>query len=243
MSALPDAGLLVDSDTGIDVALPVAGPGARAYAFVIDWHARLILGAAWYVICALLYNGELSLHAPPKPSASWFVVVVMPALALYFLYHPVLEVLMHGSTPGKRAAGVRIVTRSGAAPGVGALLVRNVFRLIDSLPVFYGLGLIVAAVSRDHLRWGDMAAGTLLVYRQGVVAPPLVRRAAGAAALDTHTAELVFELLRRWDSLESTARATLARRLLVRAGLEPVQADASGEDDLRVQLEKLANRA
>lgn len=243
MSALPDAGLLVDSDTGIDVALPVAGPGARAYAFVVDWHARLILGVAWYVIGALLYNGELSLQAPQKPSATWFAVVVIPALALYFLYHPVLEVAMRGSTPGKRVAGVRIVTRSGAVPGVGALLVRNVFRLIDALPVFYGLGLIVAAVSRDHLRWGDMAAGTLLIYRHGTVAPPLVRRAAGAAALDTHTAELVFELLQRWDSLERGARTLLARRLLVRAGLDSAQADRTAEEDLRVQLEKLANRA
>ena len=243
MSALPDAGLLVDSDTGIDVALPVAGPGARAYAFVVDWHARLILGVAWYVVGALLYNGALSLQAPAKPSATWFVVVVIPALALYFLYHPVLEVAMHGSTPGKRVAGVRIVTRSGAVPGVGALLVRNVFRLIDALPVFYGLGLVVAAVSRDNLRWGDMAAGTLLVYRHRSVAPPLVRRAAGAAALDTHTAELVFELLQRWDSLESAARATLARRLLERAGLEPAQLEGTAEEDLRVQLERLANRA
>jgi len=243
MSATPEAGLLIDSDTGIDVALPVAGPGARAYAFVVDWHARLILGVAWYVVGALLYNGELSLIAPHKASASWFIVVVIPALALYFLYHPVLEVAMHGSTPGKRVAGVRIVTRTGAVPGVGALLVRNVFRLIDALPVFYGVGLVVAAVSRDNLRWGDMAAGTLLVYRHGTVAPPLVRRAAGAAALDTHTAELVFELLQRWDSLESAARASLARGLLVRAGLEPAKLEETAEEDLRVQLEKLANRA
>ena len=33
-------GLVVDSVTGIDVSLPVAGAGARSYAFIIDWHIR-----------------------------------------------------------------------------------------------------------------------------------------------------------------------------------------------------------
>ena len=49
---------------------------------------------------------------------------------------------MRGRTPGKRMAGVRIVARDGGAPSVGALLVRNVFRLIDSLPLLYGVGLV-----------------------------------------------------------------------------------------------------
>ena len=39
----PAPGLIIDSNTGIEVSLPVAGPGARAYAFIIDWHVRAIL--------------------------------------------------------------------------------------------------------------------------------------------------------------------------------------------------------
>ncbi|HEV7714670.1 MAG TPA: hypothetical protein VGO53_03690, partial [Steroidobacteraceae bacterium] len=54
--AMPD--LVVDSVTGVDVSLPVAGPGVRAYAFVIDWHIRAVLFVAWYVVCALVYNGR-----------------------------------------------------------------------------------------------------------------------------------------------------------------------------------------
>ena len=42
--------LIVDSVTGVEVELPMAGPGARAFAFVIDWHIRAILAIAWYVI-------------------------------------------------------------------------------------------------------------------------------------------------------------------------------------------------
>ena len=52
--------LVVDSVTGVDVALPVAGPGARCYAFLIDWLIRAILFAAWYGVAALIYNGRWS---------------------------------------------------------------------------------------------------------------------------------------------------------------------------------------
>ncbi len=36
--------LLVDSVSGVDVALAVAGPGARAFAFLTDFVFRTILG-------------------------------------------------------------------------------------------------------------------------------------------------------------------------------------------------------
>ena len=131
----PPPGLTVDSVTGIEVSLAVAGPGARSYAFIIDWHIRLTLALAWYVVATLICNGGLSLAAPVTHEQRWFALAVLPAFAIYFLYHLVVEVALHGRTPGKRRAGIRVVTRSGGPPGPGALLVRNVFRLIDSLPV------------------------------------------------------------------------------------------------------------
>ena len=69
---------------------------------------------------------------------------------MYFLYHFALEIAMHGRTPGKRMAGIHIVTREGGSPGAGALLTRNVFRLVDSLPLLYGVGLVSNAGTSDH---------------------------------------------------------------------------------------------
>jgi len=213
--------LSVDSATGIDVTLPLAGAGVRSYAFVVDWHIRLVLALAWFFAGALLYNyahgGTFSVSVPAETDPRWFGAVLAPALALYFLYHPVLELIMRGSTPGKRLAGVRVVTREGGAPGAGALLVRNVFRLVDSLPVAYALGLTLVALTREHLRCGDMAAGTLLVY---VTASPgfAVTAATTADSLDVASAELVAELLARWPGLTVAARAALARQLLRRCG-------------------------
>src|SRR5260370_35025610 len=133
-------GLVVDSVTGIDVSLPVAGPGARAYAFLVDWHIRVILALGWFVLGALLYNGRFTLAPPVSNDARWFGAVVAPALAIYFLYHHTLELVMRGSTPGKRMAGVRIVARAGGPPPAGALPPRNAFRLTATLPPFSGVG-------------------------------------------------------------------------------------------------------
>jgi uncharacterized RDD family membrane protein YckC len=228
------ADLVVDSVTGVDVALPVAGPGARAFAFVIDWHIRTVLSVAWYVVAALLHNGGWRLVAPLNPDATWFVYVVAPAAAIYFLYHPVWEVLTRGTTPGKRMAGVQIVSRDGGGPGVGALLTRNVFRLIDSFPLAYAVGLITTMFTRNHVRIGDLAAGTLLIYahKDTALGPYAGGRTAGNQ-LDAATSEVVNELLQRWPALDAAARHRIAQKLLV---------DAATDDEaaLRARLERLA---
>ena len=231
-------GLSVDSATGIDVSLPVAGPGARAYAFLVDWHIRLILGIAWFVVAALLYNGRFVLAPPAGNDARWFAGVLAPALAIYLLYHHVVELALRGRTPGKRLAGVQIVARDGAAPSAGALLIRNVFRLVDSLPLFYGVGLLAAMLSRDNQRIGDMAAGTLLVFEHSEARLP-VSPPTATSVLDSAGAELVAELLERWESLAPDARARLARRLLARYGQDPGDLGDGAVDSWRARLLRL----
>jgi uncharacterized RDD family membrane protein YckC len=236
-------GLIVDSVTGIDVSLPIAGPGVRSYAFIIDWHIRTVLALGWYVAAGLLYNGRWSLSAPLANDARWFATVVLPAMAIYFLYPAVVELAMRGRTPGKRSAGIRVVTRQGGPPGVGPLLVRNVFRLIDSLPAFYGVGLALVVFTRDHVRCGDMAAGTLLVYERSgadVLLPEAV--AARVGTLDATGAEIVADLLQRWPALVPEARVRLARALLQR--YLGAAADLSDGDELqwRARLERLAGQ-
>ncbi|MGA2188167.1 MAG: RDD family protein [Steroidobacteraceae bacterium] len=150
--------------TGVDLDLPVAGPGSRSYAFLIDWHIRVILALAYLVAAMLVVNGELTWRSGSGKAGSASVfLVALPSLAIYFLYHPVVEIFMRGQTPGKRRAGVRIVSRDGAIPSVGSIMIRNVFRLVDSLPAFYVVGLLTAFASAQRLRVGDMAAGTQLV--------------------------------------------------------------------------------
>lgn len=220
------------SITGVDVQLRIAGAGNRSYAFVIDWHIRFILALAWFFGAAFLYTGTLGFLASGNSGAggSFLLVVTVPALAIYFLYHPVLEIAMHGRTPGKRIAGVRLITRTGDIPGPGALLLRNVFRLIDSLPFMYMVGLGSVIFTAQHVRIGDLAAGTLLIVDSPEAESSFASfRADDPNGLSPQAADLVQELLDRWTALDEMTRAGIARSLIAR--IDP----AASADELAAQ--------
>ncbi len=110
--------ITLQSVTGVDVELRIAGPGSRSYAFVIDWHIRFIVALGWFFTAMVLYTGSFWVFDLGAPDAGpMYMLVVLPPTLIYFLYHPVLEIAMRGRTPGKRMAGVRLVSRSGDIPG------------------------------------------------------------------------------------------------------------------------------
>lgn len=231
--------LIVRGLTGVDMSLPIAGPGTRSLAFLIDWQIRLL------VALALILAAAVSQLLPGIPRGSmrviWIIVDVL-ALLIYFLYHPVLELLMRGRTPGKRKAGARIVSVEGATPTVGSLLLRNLFRLIDGLPGFYMVGLACCLFTDNRVRLGDMVAGTVLVLEEADASKSLARlsEAMQRSALPLDALRLVQDVLDRWPELEEGQRMRLARGLL--AKLAP-QADTRGQalssDVLRAHLEGL----
>jgi uncharacterized RDD family membrane protein YckC len=198
----------------VDVHFARAGIGSRSYAFLIDWHIRLFAALAWLLVARLVIGGDFGSSAP-----AWLFGAILPAAAIYLLYHPVLEIAMQGQTPGKRWIHLRIVTADGSVPGAGALLMRNVFRLLDSMPAFYALGLLVMFCTRDQVRIGDLAAGTLVVHElppaKGDLADAVVHEGARA-----RVAPLLEEWLERWDDLEPPQRGDIARALLRKASVE-----------------------
>jgi uncharacterized RDD family membrane protein YckC len=232
--------LTVKGLTGVDMSLRIAGPGTRSYAFLIDWQIRL-LSALVLILVALPIR---MLPGAPRSWAHsvWDAALVLAAL-VYFLYHPVLEVLMRGHTPGKRRAGARIVTVEGATPTTGSLLMRNLFRLIDSMPAFYAVGLGCCLVTDKRVRLGDLAAGTVLVL-EGTDASKALARLSTAlqrSALPLEALRLVQDLLDRWRDLEEVRRRGLARELLARLdpGFDAERDKALGETSLRARLEAL----
>lgn len=230
--------------TGVDVSLPIAGPGSRSFAFIIDWHIRVLVALAWFVAAAWLEYGTMRFVGAPTGPAL-FAVFLAP-LIIYFFYHPFLELLMRGQSPGKRMAGVRIVTLAGGTPGAGAVLIRNVFRLIDSLPAFYVLGLAMTFFTAQRVRIGDMAAGTLLVLDERVSPRDLERVAAQAeSGVELAAQDLAQQLLERWGELEPDKRVAIARALLTKS-----RSDAAGpafvampEEALHEALARLARGA
>jgi uncharacterized RDD family membrane protein YckC len=218
MATIQDELQLTSTDA-TEVNLPIAGTGSRSYAFLIDWHIRILLALAWFVGMAAFLGttdgGGVFDPVFDGVGSSVFYIVVLPPALLYFLYHPVLETTMKGRTPGKRAAGIRIVTTEGQTPDVSALLIRNVFRLIDSLPLFYVVGLACVLLSARQVRIGDMAAGTLLVYEKKLTSNAFEQFAAPReSALDLSAMEVAKDLLERWNTLAPERRSQIAAKLI-----------------------------
>jgi len=214
--------LSIDSADALHYSLDIAGVGARSYAFVIDWHIRLLFALLWiYIVMVLLLKISNFQEIFPEntDNSSAAIIIFLPAAIGYFLYHPILEILMHGRTPGKRIADVRLVTPQGHIPGSGSLLIRNIFRIVDSLPGIYTIGLIVTIFTKNHIRIGDMAAGTILVYENktkdtitNVVAQTL------NTSIPPADYELLLEIMDRWDNLLPENRLQLGHQLLSRIG-------------------------
>jgi uncharacterized RDD family membrane protein YckC len=84
-------------------------------------------------------------------------------LAIMLLYFILCEGTS-GQTLGKRLLGIRVVGDDGSRPSWGAVVLRNVLRIVDSLPFLYIIGLIsVLATGERRQRVGDMAAHTRVV--------------------------------------------------------------------------------
>lgn len=83
-------------------------------------------------------------------------------LVLNLGYFVILERLT-GATLGKLVMGLRVVKLDGEPYGWGAVMLRNVLRFVDGLPVFYLVGIICIAATKENQRIGDLAARSTVV--------------------------------------------------------------------------------
>ncbi|MEM8660929.1 MAG: RDD family protein [Pseudomonadota bacterium] len=231
----------VGSATGVDVKLDIAGPGARSFGFVIDWHIRVLFALAWVLAAHWLFVGSMTwIDEESMDVGHYLLIVWVPAVAIYALYHPVLEIAMKGRTPGKRMAGVRIVDEDAQEPSVMALLVRNVLRILDSLPFGYVVGLTATVVTKNSVRIGDLAAGTLLVFDSGQRAMDSRSLGVDIATMGQHgvdRTELAQDLMDRWHTLDIAKRQALAARLIT--AIDATITPSNDDDELKTQLASL----
>ena len=127
-------------------------------------------------------------------SFGWFGAGVMflAAFFLEWLFPAWCEARWNGATPGKRLLGLMVLNDDGSPVRWAAALTRNLLRAVDFLPFLYATGLAAMLVNRDFKRLGDLAAGTVVVYREGAhrrgadpaaapLAPPAPLRSASSA--------------------------------------------------------------
>lgn len=213
--------LTFTTPTGVELKLPVAGAGSRSFAYLIDWHIRILAILVWALAwLTIFYPGfNFQDEAAFGNGGLWLGI---PIGLIYALYHPVIELLMQGNSPGKNKVGIRCVDMEGEAPGSGAILLRNIMRIIDGIPGFYTIGLISVMVTKDKVRLGDMVAGTRMVVAEGQSDKALDRLdQIHAASIAPKDAEFVQDLLQRWGALSKERKLELGSTMLARYDIEP----------------------
>ncbi|TLX58396.1 RDD family protein [Stutzerimonas nosocomialis] len=151
----------IETPEGIDLVLRPAGLVPRALAFALDLAIRGAILGVLALLLTLMGKFGMGLGAIMLFLVQWWYMVLF-------------EVLNQGRTPGKQWMGLRVVHDDGTPVGWPASLTRNLLRFVDLLPFGYFLGALSCLAHPSFKRLGDLAAGTLVVYReQPPSRPPL----------------------------------------------------------------------
>lgn len=190
----------VETPEGIDLLLRPAGLVPRALAFAIDLAIRAAILVALFIILGMLGNFGIGLGTLLLFLVQWWYMVLF-------------EVLNQGRTPGKYWLGLRVVHDDGTPVGWTSSLTRNLLRFVDMLPFGYFLGALSCLGHPAFKRLGDLAAGTLVVYRERPQARPTLPEVDAAKppfalSLDEQRALIAFS--ERHASLSAERRLELA---------------------------------
>ncbi|HSX87223.1 MAG TPA: RDD family protein [Pseudomonas sp.] len=211
-SAAPlDTRFHVETPEAIDLVLRPAGLVPRALAFSIDLAIRGAALGVTYLVLGLLGQFGMGLATILLFLVTWWYMVLF-------------EVLNQGRSPGKQMLGLRVVHDDGTPIGWAASLTRNLLRFVDILPFGYTLGILSCLNHSAFKRLGDMAAGTLVVYRDTPPARPNLPQAEAARApfaLNLAEQRAMLGFAERAEGLSSARRAELAAIIA-----EPLQVPA-----------------
>ena len=83
-------------------------------------------------------------------------------LFIIFAYLIIMEAYV-GWTVGKRLLGMKVVDGNGNHIGLWKSIIRNLLRIVDGLPAFNILGVILITSSEKGQRFGDRVAKTYVV--------------------------------------------------------------------------------
>jgi uncharacterized RDD family membrane protein YckC len=153
--------LTIETPEQTALEFAVAGIGSRFLAILIDFLIQCGVAVAAILLFAVL---GISLGTFSSTAGLWVgAFFIMFYFLLYFGYYAFFEIIWNGQTPGKRRLGIRVIKDDGRSLTPAESIGRNLMRIVDWLPFFYGLGIICAFFSKGNKRLGDLVVGSLVV--------------------------------------------------------------------------------
>jgi uncharacterized RDD family membrane protein YckC len=217
-----DGRYTVDTPENIEFSYDIAGIGSRFLAAIVDTLIILVAQAIIFLVLALAIS-SLDLGQSLITAAAALISFIV-----LWGYYIAFELAWNGQSPGKRLLKLRVVREGGRPITPLASAIRNLIRLVDFLPAFYGIGVVTIFIDRRSRRLGDLAAGVQVVReRSAITLESLTARSAATApliappaadieqvaSLDEQGYALVQEFLRRRSELGGEARVRIATQL------------------------------
>ena len=222
----------------VPIRLEPAGAASRFLATLVDFFLVSAISSAVGTILVLTIPGGIAM-----------AIAITFNFVLTWGWHVFFEVRKQGRTPGKRLLKLRVIDSRGLPVSLYQSLVRNIVRVLDFAPAFYGIGAIATLASRSRRRLGDLVADTIVIresqplaYRGTMASerrhnrlrtPRVLRLIRHRISLDER--ELLLTLCLRADRMKPDARYDLMEDVASfyreRLGLE--EESISGENFVR----------
>lgn len=198
---------------GIVFSLPLAGPTSRLLALCID-----------LACIAAASEGIDRLFGVLKVFSAGQALLAVLYFVLSVGYGIAMEWFWRGQTLGKRVIGLRVMDEHALRLEFSQIVVRNLLRFIDGLPLFYLTGGVACFFTKYSQRLGDLAANTIVVRDIKPVQPDLSQLSGGrynsmlehrhlAARLRQRVpppaATIALDAILRRDQFEARARVEL----------------------------------
>ena len=147
---------LVETPEGIDLQAELAGPIVRSLAYAIDLTIRAF--ALGIISIVLAFAGNIGIG-----------IILLISFILEWFYPVFFEIYNNGQTIGKKMMGLTVVNDDLTAINWGSSLIRNLLRFADFFPFAYLCGFISMILTNKFQRLGDLAAGSLVIYKQKTI--------------------------------------------------------------------------
>ena len=151
----------LNEDSSVQEYARFAGLWLRFLALLVD---LLLFSAVFFPITRLVKGVWIMSPSDHRWTSGLFVtdplcMAFLVVMAAYFVFFEGLT----GATFGKWVVGLRVQGVEGGRPGLMKGLLRNVLRIVDGLPAFNILGIVLILSSAERARLGDRIAGTRVV--------------------------------------------------------------------------------
>jgi uncharacterized RDD family membrane protein YckC len=158
--------LTIRTPEGVTFEIPLAGPTRRFLAFLIDTGVVLVM--------TMLLAAFFGLAGFVKADLAQGLMVIA-YFVLSIGYGIVMEWFWRGKTLGKFVLNMRVMDVQGLRLQFSQIVIRNLLRVVDSLPILYFVGGAAMWFSPRAQRLGDLAANTVVVREENGVVPDVAQ--------------------------------------------------------------------